>query len=155
MSEMIKPYTPYEQNTLRRAARILKRRMKQQQNVFDSPDTVRNFLKAQMTAYEREVFACLFLDNHHRVLAFEELFYGTIDAAAVHPREVVKRALAHNAAAAILAHNHPSGIAEPSRADERMTIRIRDALALIDVRLLDHFVVGGDSVTSLAERGLV
>jgi DNA repair protein RadC len=96
----------------------------------------------------------LFLDNQHRVLAFERLFYGTINQAAVHPREVIKAVLRHNAAAVILAHNHPSGIAEPSRADQELTVRLRDALGLIDVRLLDHIIVG-DQCTSLAERGMI
>ena len=106
-------------------------------------------------SYPHEVFACLFLDNRHRLMAFEELFRGTIDGASVHPREVVRRALAHNAAALILAHNHPSGIAEPSAADTRITERLRQALSLIDVRVLDHLIVGDAEVTSLAERGLI
>ena len=101
-----------------------------------------------------EVFACLFLDNRHRVIAYEELFRGTIDGASVHPREVVKRALHFNTAAVILAHNHPSGIAEPSQADERITQRLKDALALVDIRLLDHMIIG-DDVVSFAERGLL
>jgi DNA repair protein RadC len=104
---------------------------------------------------EREVFGCLFLDNRHRLIALEEMFLGTIDGASVHPREVVKRALKLNAAAVILAHNHPSGVAEPSQADELITARIRDALALVDIRVLDHLVVGGTTVTSFAERGLI
>jgi DNA repair protein RadC len=99
------------------------------------------------------VFACLFLDNRHRVLGFEELFRGSIDGASVHPREVVRRCLAHNAAAVILAHNHPSGVAEPSAADRAITQRLRESLELIDVRLLDHFVIGSGTPTSLAQRG--
>jgi DNA repair protein RadC len=101
-----------------------------------------------------EVFACLFLDTRHRVIAFEELFRGTIDGASVHPRELVRRALEHNAAAVILAHNHPSGVAEPSAADRQITTRLKDALALVDVRVLDHCVVG-DEIVSFAERGLL
>jgi len=120
-----------------------------------SPSDSRDYLVACLRGYDREVFAAVFLDNRHRVLGFEELFRGTIDGTSVHPREVVKRALALNAAAIIVAHNHPSGVAEPSRADEAITGRLRDALALVDVRLLDHFVVGDGVPVSLAERGLV
>lgn len=123
--------------------------------VLNSPDGTRAFLKARLRPYSREVFACLFLDNRHRVIFFEELFSGTIDGASVHPREVVKRALFHNAAAVIFAHNHPSGVAEPSHADRAITLRLRDALALVDVRVLDHFVVGDSEVVSFAERGLL
>jgi len=108
-----------------------------------------------MRHHAHEVFAALFLDNKHRVIQFEELFFGTIDSASVHPRQVVKRALYHNAAAAIVAHNHPSGIAEPSRADELLTVRLKEALALVDVRLLDHVVIGDSQTISLAERGLL
>lgn len=114
----------------------------------------RRYLFPLLARREQEVFSCLFLDNKHRVLAYEELFFGTIDSSAVHPREVVKRALFHNAAAAIVAHNHPSGVAEPSRADEAITLRLKDALALIDVRLIDHIIVG-ETTVSLAERGLL
>ena len=99
------------------------------------------------------VFACLYLDNRHRVIAFEELFHGTIDGTSVHPREVVRAALKHNAAALIFAHNHPSGVAEPSDADRRLTRRLQDALGLVDIRTLDHFVVGDGEVVSFAERG--
>jgi len=120
-----------------------------------SPEMTRHFLKARLRAYPHEVFACLFLDNRHRIITFEELFTGTIDGATVHPREVVKRTLFHNAAAVIFAHNHPSGIAEPSQADKSITRRLVDALALIDVRVLDHFVIGDEEVTSFAERGLL
>ena len=103
----------------------------------------------------REVFAVLFLDAQHRLIEYEELFYGSLDGASVHPREVVRAALKHNAAAVILSHNHPSGVAEPSGADQRVTERLRAALALIDVRVLDHLIVGGNAVTSMAERGLM
>ena len=123
-------------------------------DVMSSPAVVRDYLRLQLATQEREVFACLFLDNRHRLIAFEELFFGTVDGASVHPREIVKSALHYNAAALILAHNHPSGVAEPSQADQRITERLRDALALIDVRVLDHFVVGDDVVSS-AERGLL
>lgn len=121
---------------------------------LSGPDTTRAYLASRLRDHPFEVFACLFLDNRHRVIAFEELFRGTIDGASVHPREVVRRALHHNAAALIFAHNHPSGVAEPSRADEHITQRLKDSLALVDVRVLDHFIIG-DTVTSFAERGLL
>ncbi len=119
------------------------------------PADTEAFLAARMRHLDHERFCCLFLDNRHRVLCFEELFRGTIDGTSVYPREVVKEALRVNAAAVILAHNHPSGVAEPSRADERITQRLKAALELVDVRLLDHFVVGHGVVVSLASRGLV
>ncbi len=119
------------------------------------PAASARFLKAQLGDYPYEVFACLFLDNRHRVLAYEELFRGSIDGASVHPREVVRHCMRHNAAAVIFAHNHPSGIAEPSAADRAITLRLRDALALVDVRVLDHFVVGSGTPTSLAQRGMI
>lgn len=119
------------------------------------PASTRRFLKSKLRGYDREVFACLFLDNQHRVISYEELFFGTIDGASVHPREVVKRVLYHNAAAVIFAHNHPSGIAEPSQADERITERLKSALLLVDVRVLDHMIVGDAEVMSFAESGLI
>lgn len=122
--------------------------------VIDSPEATRRFLQAQLRDAAQEVFAVLFLDQRHRVLAFERLFFGTINQAAVHPREVVKAVLRHNAAAVILAHNHPSGVAEPSTADREITLRLRDALNLIEVRVLDHMIVG-DWCTSMAELGMV
>ena len=125
-----------------------------QGDVLGNPDDTRHYLAAQLRSYTQEVFACLFLDNRHRVLAFEKLFFGTIDGASVHPREVVKKSLQHNAAAVIFAHNHPSGVAEPSQADRQITQRLRDALALVDIRVLDHVIVGDDMV-SFAERGLL
>ncbi len=124
-------------------------------DVLTSPDQTRAYLQTRLSDYPYEVFACLFLDNRHRVIEYEELFQGSIDGANVHPREVVRRALLHNAAALILAHNHPSGVAEPSQADLRITQRLKDALSLIDVRVLDHVVVGAGEITSLAERGLM
>ncbi|MBW7929896.1 MAG: DNA repair protein RadC [Gammaproteobacteria bacterium] len=120
-----------------------------------SPGDSREFLLARLRDRPHEVFCCLFLDNRHRVLAFDELFRGTIDNTTVYPREVVRQALQRNAAAVILAHNHPSGVAEPSEADQLITRRIRGALELIDVRLLDHFVVGDGVCTSLAGRGML
>lgn len=127
----------------------------QRGEALTSPDATRRFLQARLRDYPHEVFACLLLDNRHRVIAFEEMFRGTIDAASVYPREVVKLALARNAAALIVAHNHPSGVAEPSRADETLTRRLKEALALVDIRLLDHFVIGDGEVVSFAERGLL
>jgi len=127
----------------------------QRGEALGSPADTRRYLTARLRHHHQEVFAALFLDNRHRVIAFEELFRGTIDAASVHPREIVKRALALNAAALIVAHNHPSGVCEPSRADESLTRRLRDALGLVDVRLLDHFVIGDGEAASLAERGLI
>jgi DNA repair protein RadC len=120
-----------------------------------NPRATREFLRMQLRDLPHEVFCCVFLDNRHRVLAFEELFRGTIDGASVHPREVVKRALAKNAAAVILAHNHPSGIAEPSQADELITRRLKEALGLVDIRVLDHLVIGDGVCESFAERGLL
>jgi len=120
-----------------------------------SPASSREYLQARLCHYPYEVFACLFLDNRHRLIACEELFRGTVNGASVHPREVVRRALEHNAAAVILAHNHPSGIAEPSQADIQLTGRLRDALGLVDVRVLDHLVVAPGDWASLAERGLL
>ncbi len=118
-----------------------------------SPGETRRFLESKLKGYPQEVFACLFLDNRHRLICFEEMFHGTIDGASVHPREVVRRALSHNAAAIIVTHNHPSGVAEPSRADRALTRRLQEAAALVDVRLLDHVVVGDGETVSFAERG--
>ena len=117
------------------------------------PGATGRYIKSRLCAYPYEVFACLFLDNRYRVLAFEELFRGSIGGASVHPREVVRRCIAHNAAAVILAHNHPSGTPEPSQADRTITLRLRDALGLVDVRVLDHIIVGDGAPISLAERG--
>lgn len=122
--------------------------------VLTSPEETKSFLQLRLGHLEHEVFACLFLDNRHRVIAFEELFRGTIDGASVHPREVVKTALRHNAAAVIFCHNHPSGVSEPSQADQRITLRLKEALGMVDVRTLDHVVVGADTC-SFAERGLM
>jgi DNA repair protein RadC len=120
-----------------------------------SPASVREYLQLKLHDRKAENFGAVFLDNRHRVLCFEEMFQGTIDGAQVHPRVVVQRALEANAAAVILYHNHPSGMAEPSKADESITSRLKDALSLVDVRVLDHFVVGAEDVTSFAERGLL
>jgi DNA repair protein RadC len=127
----------------------------QRGSVLTSPDQTARFLKTRLRDYPYEVFAVLFLDNRHRVIAFEEMFRGTIDGASVHPREVVRRALELHAAAVIFSHNHPSGVAEPSQADQRITSRLRDALGLVDIRVLDHLIIGDAECCSFAERGLL
>jgi len=124
-------------------------------HAITSPEAFRDFLQLKLADREQEVFGCLFLDNRHRILAFEELFQGTLDAAIVYPREVAKRALSLNAKALILVHNHPSGVTEPSDADRAITHRIRQALDLLDVRVLDHFIVGEGPAYSFAEHGLL
>ncbi len=127
----------------------------QEGDSMSSPDLVRDFLRAKLRHHAREVFAAMFLDNQNRLIAYEELFFGTINEAAVYPREILIRALRHQAVGVILSHNHPSGIAEPSQADIHITQRLQSALHLIDVRLLDHMVVGDTQVVSFAERGLL
>ncbi|MCS0132703.1 RadC family protein [Vibrio alginolyticus] len=138
---------------LERAAEALATKYKRE-GTFTNPTNVKEYLKLKLGAHDREVFAVMFLDNQHQLISFEELFFGTIDAASIYPREVLKTALNHNAAAVIFAHNHPSGIAEPSQADKRITQRLIDALKLVDIRVLDHIVVGEDCV-SFAEKGLI
>lgn len=123
--------------------------------LLTSPDRARTFLQGKLQDLPHELFCCLYLDTKHRVIRFEELFRGTIDGASVHPREVVRCALKHNAAAVIVAHNHPSGVAEPSAADNALTRRLQEALAMVDIRLLDHLVVGDGEVVSFTERGLL
>ena len=141
--------------TIRKALRILEDRIIYSQGpTITSPQSSIDYAKLKLAESEQEVFAVMFLDNRHRVLAWENMFYGTVDGASVHPREVVKKALTHNAAACILAHNHPSGVSEPSAADKAITERLKAALALIDVRILDHLIVG-ETVTSFAEIGLL
>ncbi len=140
------------QAVLEMGRRYLKATLQRGDAITSVADTQR-FLVAQLRHEPHEVFACLFLDNKHRVQAFETLFHGTIDGASVHPRVVLKRALFHNAAAVIFSHNHPSGVAEPSQADQHITERLREALGLIDVRVLDHMVIGDGEVVSFAERG--
>lgn len=126
-----------------------------QQDAMQNPAQVKRYVQSRLLAKPNEVFAAIFLDNQHRVIAFEELFFGTINASSVHPRVVLQRCLAHNAAAIIIAHNHPSGVAEPSLSDINITKTLKTALALVDVRLLDHLVVAAHQVTSLAERGQI
>ena len=127
----------------------------QRGDALDSPRTVRDYLQLLLAGRQQEVFLVLFLDTQHRVIASEEMFQGTLSQTSVYPREVVKRALTHNAAAVILAHNHPSGVAEPSSADQLLTGALKQALALVDVRVLDHFVVAAGHTLSFAERGLL
>ncbi len=142
------------QAVLEMGRRYLKESM-ERGDTLNNPKATHDYLIARLRDYNHEVFGCLFLDNHHRVICFEELFQGTINSASVHPREVVKRVLTHNAAAVIISHNHPSGVAEPSHADKMITQRLKEALSLIDVRLLDHLVIGDNKAVSFAERGLI
>lgn len=137
-----------------RAQAIIARRYRTGAPAFHSPEKTREFLSLKLGPLEYEMFAVLALDNRHRLIEYIELFRGTVDSTTIHPREVVKELLRRNAAAAIFAHNHPSGVAEPSDADRLITRRLRDALELVDIRVLDHFVVG-QTMTSMAARGLL
>jgi DNA repair protein RadC len=149
------PPTVNENDVIAEAFRILCNRHRAGE-VLTSPEATRDFIRLRLAEELNEVFGCIFLDNRHRVIAVEELFKGTIDGASVHPRVVVQHALtAHNAAAVIFYHNHPSGIVEPSQADLRITQRLKDALALVEIRVLDHVIVSFEGSTSLAERGLL
>ena len=136
------------------ARRAMLQQLKQRP-VFESPAQVKHYVQLQLAALAHEVFAVLFLDAQHRLLHFEEMFRGTLTQTSVYPREIVKGALAANAAAVIFAHNHPSGAAQPSQADELLTRNLREALALIEVKVLDHFIVAGNQAISFAERGLL
>ncbi len=140
---------------IRRALRVLEGRLRVHGPLLSSPEAVRDYLRLRIAGLEHEVFVVLFLDAQHRLIACDELFRGTLAQTSVYPREVVKEALRHNAAAVILGHNHPSGLAEPSRADELLTAALKQALALVDIRTLDHFVVGHEKTISFAERGLL
>ncbi len=122
---------------------------------FSNPEQTAGYLSMKLRSYPHEVFACLYLDNHHRLISFNKLFFGTIDTAHVYAREIIRMAIKHNAAAVIFSHNHPSGIAEPSRADIILTKELKKALALIDVRVLDHVIIGNKKTTSFAEKGLL
>ncbi|WP_448670470.1 JAB domain-containing protein [Pseudoxanthomonas mexicana] len=147
--------TTTEDEILRAAEAILHRRF-QRGDTMSDPDAAGRILKMRLAHIEHEVFSVVFLDTRHRILAIEDLFHGTIDGCEVHPRVVIKRALELNAAAVILGHQHPSGDPEPSAADRALTARLKQALALVDIRLLDHFVVGGAMAPiSLAARGWV
>ena len=145
----------HERSVVDAALAILGRYLGEPGAMFDSPEAVRNFLRLHLGAEKTEVFAVLYLDSQNRAIAFETPFPGTLNQTSVYPREIARAALGHNAAAVILAHNHPSGAANPSRADELVTASIRAALALMDVRVLDHFIVTGNACTSMAELGLL
>jgi DNA repair protein RadC len=136
------------------AMAIVSKQFMQRESLGSPRDTI-NYLTMRLAHLESEVFCCIFLDNRNRVIRFETMFQGTINGTAVYSREVVKRALSCNAAAVIFAHNHPSGVAEPSHADEILTQRLKEALALVDVRALDHIVIGGTEAISFSERGLI
>ena len=140
---------------INQALAILECRQRHLGQAFTHPNAAADFLRLKMGEYEREVFAVMLLDNQHRLLDYQELFFGTINAGSVYPREVVKAVLGKNAAAVILAHNHPSGMAEPSDADKAITARLQEVLEVVDVQVLDHFVVGQHDVVSFAERGLI
>ncbi|HCJ7695397.1 TPA: DNA repair protein RadC [Citrobacter freundii] len=145
--------SPAEQRTIRRALTLLESQLREPGAAFTSTAAVRDWLRLQLAGQERELFMVLYLDNQHGLLTYETLFKGTINHTQVHPREVVKSALKHNAAAVVVAHNHPSGDPEPSQGDRSITNRLKDVLALVDVKVLDHLVVGRDDIVSFAERG--
>lgn len=149
------PATAYEDRVVAEALEILARRLRDPGSLFDSPQVVRDYLRLKIATIEHEVFGCIWLDARHRVIEVEELFRGTLTQTSVYPREVVKAALKHNAAAVIFYHNHPSGAAEPSTADELLTRHLKDALTLVDTKVLDHFIVAHTKTTSFAERGLI
>lgn len=136
------------------AMRVLEQRARYG-SALTSPGSVRDYLKLAIANREHEVFICVWLDAQHRALSFDEIFRGTLTQTSVYPREIVKAALARNAAAVIFAHNHPSGVAQPSQADELLTRNLKDALSLVEVRVLDHFIVAGNQAISFAERGLL
>lgn len=148
-------YQPAETSVVVREALRLTQKAIRTGHVFANPRATREFLMTRMANLEHEIFAVVYVNTRHRFIAFEEMFRGTIDGASVHPREVVKSALRHNAAAVIFAHNHPSGDPTPSEADEFITRRLKEALALVDIRVLDHLVIGADYCESFAERGLL
>ena len=148
-------YLPASADDILEAARQVIDQKMQRGTLFDSPATVKTYLRTKLAGFDHEVFAALFLDSRHRLIDYLEMFRGTIDGASVHPREVVKEALRFNAAAVIFSHPHPSGNPEPSQADKAITSRLREALALIEVRTLDHVVVAGNETVSFAERGLL
>ena len=145
--------SPAYQQTISEALTLLACQLREPGASFTSSHAVRDWLCLQLASVEREEFTALFLDNQHRLIAHETLFTGTINHTQVHPREVVKAGLKHNCAAVIVAHCHPSGLAEPSKADRQITTRIQQALELVDIRLLDHLVVGGMEIVSFSERG--
>lgn len=143
-----------EDKVIARALRILEGRIRSGV-ALTSPGAVRDYLRLSLGGREHEVFVCIWMDAQHRVIGLEEPFRGTLTQTSVHPREIVKSALKHNAAAVIFAHNHPSGVAQPSQADELLTRNLKEALELVDVKVLDHFIVAGHQAISFAERGLI
>jgi len=149
------PFIGIPENQILQQARLILEGRSKRSNFLTSPDKTREFLKSTLAEETRELFALIYLDNQHGVLNYEVLFQGTIDSSAVYPREVIKKVLDQNAASVIFAHNHPSGVPEPSKADERITTRLIEALSTIDVTVLDHFIVGGTKIISFAERGLL
>ncbi|WP_077034561.1 DNA repair protein RadC [Pelomonas sp. KK5] len=154
----IKGLGPAKRAEIAAVLEIARRALQQQlveRPILSSPEAVRSFLQLKLGAHPHEVFAVLFLDSQLRLIAFDEMFNGTLHSTTVHPREIVKRALQHGAAAVMLAHNHPSGVAEPSQADVLLTRRLIEALSLVDVRVMDHLVVCAGSVASLVERGMI
>ncbi|CQJ56299.1 DNA repair protein RadC [Yersinia intermedia] len=153
LSPKVAEMSPGEQRTIRRALNLLAKQLREPGVAFTSTHVTRDWLRLHLTGLEREVFIVLWLDNQNRLLAQETLFTGTINSTTVHPRELVKSAMKHNAASAVLAHNHPSQLAEPSQADRQITDRLVNVLDLVDVRVLDHLVVGGLDIVSFAERG--
>lgn len=147
--------TQAEDDTIKQAMRIVARRIRKEGPMFTAPQAVKDYLVLQLAQKEYECFGVVFLDSQHQFLGLEVLFKGTLAQTSVYPREIIKRALAVNAGAVILFHNHPSGMPEPSRADELLTTTLKSALALVDIRTLDHVVVGGTTTVSFAERGLI
>ena len=155
-TEDIHPYgVETEDGVIRKALDVLAFRIKKPESFLNKPEDVRDFLRVKLAGLGHEVFSIVFLDSQHGVITVEELFRGTLSQASVYPREVVKRALHHNAAAVIFAHNHPSGNPEPSHADKNLTVTLKNSMSLIDVKVLDHFIVAGLDCISFAERGLI
>ncbi len=147
-------FTPEEKQVIDHAAAIFATKIKTT-DAFTSPNLVKGFCQTRLATYEREIFMALLLDSQHRLIEAVELFQGTIDCASIYPREIVKSALQYNAAAVILAHNHPSGVVTPSSADRRITERVKDALALVDIRTLDHVIVSVEGSYAFSEHGLI
>jgi DNA repair protein RadC len=153
--KVVKKPVDKNQQVIDEALNILENRLRKPGRGFKSADDTKAYLMLKLAELEHEVFTILYLDTRHRLIEYVELFRGTVDSASVHPREVVKEALKRNAAAVIFAHNHPSGVPEPSEADKQLTNRLSDALRVLDIRVLDHIIVGGMETISFAERGLV
>jgi len=144
-----------EDKAIYRAIKILEKRLGEEGEELKKPEAVRAYLKMRLAGEEREVFMVLFLNARNRLISAEPMFYGTLNHVSVHPREVVRRALLHNASAVMFAHNHPSGLPEPSAGDNTLTQAMKESLALVDVKVLDHFIVAGKKMISFAERGLI